>query len=82
MTISTHNRGSRQLAWEKLNAALSELSEEQKDVFEQTALMGLPAEEVAWNLRIPVDTVLSRRRYIVLYLRDQLKALYAEIFEE
>ena len=70
------------MAWEKLNAALSELSEELREAFEQITLMGIPAEEVAWNLSIPVSTVLLRNRCSVLYLQDQLKTLYAEIFDE
>ena len=71
----------RSLVWDELDAALSELPDEQREVFEQTELMGLPVKEVAWNLSIPANTVLSRKHYAVLYLRERLRDLYIEILE-
>ena len=71
----------RSLVWTELDAALSELPDEQRVVFEQTELMGFPVKEVAWNLSVPVNTVLSRKHYAVLYLRERLNDLYIEILE-
>ena len=71
----------RSLVWEELEAALRELPDEQREVFEQTELMGWPVKEVAWNLSIPTNTVLSRKHYAVLHLRKRLKDLYADILE-
>ena len=71
----------RSLVWTELDAALSELSEEQREVFEQTEMVGLPVKEVAWNLSIPVNTVLSRKHYAVLHIRERLKYLYIDILE-
>ena len=71
----------RSLVWEELEAALDELPEEQREVFEQTELRGWPVKEVAWNLSVPVNTVLSRKHYAVLHLRERLKDLYADILE-
>ena len=71
----------RSLVWTELDAALSELPDEQRVVFEQTELMGFPVKEVAWNLSVPVNTVLSRKHYAVLYIRKRLKDLYIEFLE-
>ena len=71
----------RSLVWEELDTALSELPDEQRAVFEQTELMGFPVKEVAKNLNISVNTVLSRKHYAVLYLRERLKDLYVDILE-
>ena len=71
----------RSLVWEELDAALSELSDEQRTVFEQTELMGFSVKEVAWNLSVPVNTVLSRKHYAVMHLRERLKDLYIEFME-
>ena len=69
----------RSLVWEELETALSELPNEQRDVFEQTELMGFSVKEVAWNLSIPTNTVLSRKHYAVKHLRKRLKELYEDI---
>ena len=71
----------RSLVWKELDTALSELSDEQREVFEQTELMGFPVKEVAWNLSIPVNTVLSRKHDAVLHLMERLKGLYIDILE-
>ena len=71
----------RSLVWTELDVALSELPEEQRDVFEQTEMMGLSVKEVAWNLSIPVNTVLSRKHYAIKHLRMRLKDLYIDILE-
>ena len=71
----------RSLVWTELDSALSELPDEQRDVFEQTELMGFPVKKVAHNLSIPVNTALSRKHYAVLHLRNRLKDLYIDILE-
>ena len=72
----------RSLVWTELDRALTELPDEQRAVFEQTELLGLPVKEVAWNMSIPVNTVLSRKHYAVLFLRERLKDLYIDILEQ
>jgi RNA polymerase sigma factor, sigma-70 family len=72
----------RSLVWTELDVALSELPDEQRDVFEQTEMMGLSVKEVAWNLSIPVNTVLSRKHYAIKHLRMRLKDLYIDILEQ
>ncbi|MDR1105369.1 MAG: sigma-70 family RNA polymerase sigma factor [Treponema sp.] len=69
----------RKLVWEEIKSALAELPEEQRGVFEQTELWGVPAKEIAEKTQVPVNTVLSRKHYAVLHLRKRLKELYADV---
>jgi RNA polymerase sigma factor (sigma-70 family) len=68
--------------WEEIQSALAELPEDQRRVFEQTELYGIPAKEIAEKTNTPVNTVLSRKHYAVLHLRKRLKELYAEVVEK
>lgn len=67
------------LFWEELNIALEELPEEQRVVFELTELQGISFKEISESTGIPVNTLISRKRYAILYLREQLKDLYEDI---
>ena len=67
------------LVWEELEVALNELPEEQRTVFELTELEGFSYKEISESTGIPVNTLLSRKRYAVLYLRECLKDLHDEI---
>jgi len=72
----------RSLIWEELDIALAKLPEEQKVVFELTELQGFSFKEISESTGIPVNTLLSRKRYAVLYLRKQLFHLYEELFND
>ncbi|MCD7937049.1 MAG: sigma-70 family RNA polymerase sigma factor [Tannerellaceae bacterium] len=67
------------LIWEELEAALEELPAEQKNIFILTELEGFSFKEISETSGIPVNTLLSRKRYAVLYLREKLKGLYEEL---
>jgi RNA polymerase sigma factor (sigma-70 family) len=69
----------RSLFWQELEAALSELPSAQRDAFVLTELDGLPAKEVAERLNIPLNTLLSRKHYAVVHLRQRLKELYGDM---
>jgi RNA polymerase sigma factor (sigma-70 family) len=69
----------RALFWEELNAALNELPEEQRQVFILYELEGLSYKEIAERTGEPVNTLLSRKRYAVLHLRDRLSELKDEL---
>jgi len=62
--------------WETLNAALLELPEAQREVFIKTEFEGLSLKEIAKNTGVSVNTLLSRKHYAVLYLREKLKDVY------
>jgi len=69
----------RSLILQEISDALSELPEEQRVVFVQTEIDGLSVKEVAEKTGAPVGTVLSRKRYAVMFLRKRLKELYDEV---
>ena len=67
--------------WEELETALSELPEEQRFVFEQNELENKSFREIAEETGENINTLLSRKRYATLYLRERLKELYDEMIE-
>ncbi len=69
----------RSLVWIELEKALNELPEEQRLVFELTEMKGLSYKEIAEQTGEPVNTLISRKRYAVLYLREQLLLIYNEL---
>jgi RNA polymerase sigma factor (sigma-70 family) len=66
---------------EELEAALAELPSEQRDVFIATEIEGRSFKELAAETGENVNTLLSRKRYAVLHLRDRLRDIYEEIVE-
>ncbi len=70
------------LIWEELNSALSELPEEQRTVFELTELQGFSFKEISESSGVSVNTLISRKRYAVLYLRSKLYDLYRDFMED
>ena len=69
----------RNLFWEQLFVALDELPEEQKQVFVWQELDDITFQEIAENTGVPIQTLVSRKRYAVLHLRTSLQQLYIEI---
>src|ERR1700712_3310642 len=69
----------RNLFWEALDNALNELPQEQKDVFIMNEIDGIPFKEIAAKTGQTVNTLLSRKRYAVLHLRDRLSVLKDEL---
>jgi len=67
------------LFWKTLQEALQELPEEQKAVFVWNELGDIPFKEIAELTGDNVNTLISRKRYAVLYLRERLLDLYNEI---
>jgi RNA polymerase sigma factor (sigma-70 family) len=69
----------RRVMIEELEAALEELPPEQRDVFLAHEVEGHSFKELSAETGIPVNTLLSRKRYAVLHLRRRLRALYEEL---
>jgi len=67
------------LFWETLFSALDELPEQQKQVFIWQELEDIPFKEIAERTGENVQTLVSRKRYAVLHLRERLRQLYNEI---
>jgi len=69
----------RNLFWEELQNALDELPKEQREVFIQNELDDIPFKDIAEKTGVPVPTLISRKRYAVLHLRDRLAGLKDEL---
>jgi RNA polymerase sigma factor (sigma-70 family) len=65
----------RTLFWEELRVALDELPDEQKEVFILNELEDVPFKDISERTGVPVNTLLSRKRYAVLHLRERLQTL-------
>ncbi len=72
----------RQLVWDTMYEALNELPEEQREVFVLHELENKSFNEIAEQTGVSVNTLLSRKRYAVLYLREKLKDLYDELINK
>lgn len=66
---------------DELEEALKELPEEQRKVFVMHEFEDKSFKEISSTLDVSVNTLLSRKRYAVLYLRKRLQALYKELLE-
>ncbi|AQG81927.1 RNA polymerase sigma factor [Spirosoma montaniterrae] len=67
------------LFWNELMAALSELPENQRTVFVQNELEDRTLQEIADETGENLKTIISRKRYAVQHLRKRLKTLYDEL---
>jgi RNA polymerase sigma factor (sigma-70 family) len=65
----------RHVLLEALDEALDELPEEQREVFVAHELMGRSFKEIAEETGVSVNTLLSRKRYAVLHLRERLQEM-------
>jgi RNA polymerase sigma factor (sigma-70 family) len=61
---------------EEVDAALDELPEQQREVFVAHEFLGYSFKELAEQTGISVNTLLSRKRYAVLHLRERLQTIY------
>ncbi len=68
----------RSVLLEELDEALDELPVEQREVFVAHELMGYTFKELTARTGLSVNTLLSRKHYAVLHLREHLQAIYDE----
>jgi RNA polymerase sigma factor (sigma-70 family) len=68
----------RRVLLEELDAALDELPEEQRAVFIAHEIQGRSFKELAAETGVSVNTLLSRKHYAVLHLRERLQSIYDE----
>lgn len=69
----------RNIFWEELKAALDELPAAQREVFIQNEIEGIPFKDISIQTGEPVATLISRKRYAVLHLRERLQTLKDEL---
>jgi RNA polymerase sigma factor (sigma-70 family) len=72
----------RSVLLEEMDAALDELPKEQREVFVGHELLGYSFKELAERTGASVNTLLSRKHYAVLHLRERLQAIYDDFRKE
>jgi RNA polymerase sigma factor (sigma-70 family) len=68
----------RNVLLEELESALDELPDEQREVFVGHEIEGRSFKEMAAESGVSINTLLARKRYAVLHLREQLRNIYDE----
>jgi RNA polymerase sigma factor (sigma-70 family) len=71
----------RNVLLEELEFALDELPDEQREVFVAHELEGRSFKELSRESGVSVNTLLSRKRYAVLHLRERLQSIYDEFMK-
>jgi len=62
-----------------LELAIDELPDEQRDVFVAHELEGRTFKEMAAESGVSLNTLLSRKRYAILHLRERLRTIHDEL---
>lgn len=70
------------LIWETLEEALNELPADQRYVFEMNEFKGISFKELSASTGESVSTLISRKHYAVIYLRQRLRNLYNELLND
>ena len=71
----------RNVLLDELELAIDELPEEQREVFIGHELEGRSFKEMSAATGVSVNTLLSRKRYAVLHLRERLQRIYEEFMK-
>ena len=66
------------LFWDTFDTALAELPEEQRDVFIAHEFEGRSFKDLAAETGVSVNTLISRKHYAVIHLRERLREIYDE----
>ena len=69
----------RSVFWEVLDEALRELPDEQREVFVLNEIEDMSFKEISEKTGVGINTLLSRKRYAVLHLRDRLQTVKNEL---
>ncbi|HXH41698.1 MAG TPA: RNA polymerase sigma factor [Thermoanaerobaculia bacterium] len=72
----------RHVLLDEVEFALSELPDEQREVFIAHELEGRSFKELSAETGVNINTLLSRKRYAVLHLRERLQSIYDEFRNE
>jgi len=66
----------KEMIWETIDETLSELPEEQRSVFVENEFEEMSFKEISERTGVGVNTLISRKRYAVLALRENLEIFY------
>jgi RNA polymerase sigma factor (sigma-70 family) len=67
---------------QELELALSELPEEQRQIFLAHEFEGRSFKELSEESGVSINTLLSRKRYAILHLRQRLRGIHDELFRK
>lgn len=81
-SIAADDKMMNDLIMEAVADVLHELPKEQRDAFVMHELEDKSMQQIATEMNVPVKTVISRKRYAVLYLRERLKTLYEQFIND
>ncbi len=79
LSQSPDEQYTRSLIWDALEEALEELPIEQKEVFILHEFENKSFKEIARLTEVPVNTLISLKRYAVIYLREKLIDFYKDL---
>ncbi len=82
LTRSPEDEYMRGVIWERIEESLERLPAEQRDVFTMNEFEEMSFKEIASVTGEGINTLLSRKRYAVTFLRDQLRDLYNQITDK
>jgi len=82
LTRSPEDEFMRGVIWEAIEANLERLPEAQREVFVMNEFEDMSFKEISEITGEGINTLLSRKRYAVTYLREQLRELYTQIKEK
>ncbi len=82
LTRSPEDEFMRGVIWETIEACLERLPEAQREVFVMSEFEDMSFKEISELTGEGINTLLSRKRYAVTYLREQLRELYNQIKEK
>ena len=71
----------RSIIWNAIEEALEELPESQREVFVMHEFEDMSFKEISAQKQVPVNTLLSRKRYAILHLRQRLQSLYDDLID-
>ncbi|MCR9250461.1 MAG: sigma-70 family RNA polymerase sigma factor [bacterium] len=69
----------REMIWERIEAALAKMPEEQRNVFIMHELEQKTFKEMEEITGKNMNTLLSRKRYAMIFLRKELETFYQEV---
>lgn len=69
----------RALIWSAVEEALAELPKAQREVFVMHEFENVSFKEISARTKVSVNTLLSRKRYAILHLRQRLRTLYDDL---
>lgn len=81
-TISAEDKMMNDFIMEAVADVLDELPKEQRDAFVMHELEDKSMQQIANEMNTSVKTVISRKRYAVLYMRERLKTVYEQFIND